>query len=113
MGKVVHYGDVFYVDFNKIQSDVPNIQHGMRPAVIVSNNSNNAHCNLVTVVPLTTKKDYLPQHQELMIGNLKNYIMPECIMTISKDRLRDKIWTFYKDYDLYKINKAMRIQFNM
>ena len=113
INRLIRYGEVYYVDFNKIQSDVPNIQHGIRPAVIVSNNKNNAFCNLVTVIPLTTKKDSLPQHQAINVRNLKNYLMPECIMTISKERLNDKIWTIYDSSDLKKIKKCMKIQFNM
>ena len=113
MGLKVYYGEVYYVNFDDIQNDVPNFQHGIRPAVIVSNNSNNLFCNLVTIIPLTTRRDKLPQHQEIWIRGIKNYILPECIMTISKDRLLDKIWSVRRECDVEKLRKAMIIQFNI
>lgn len=42
-----------------------NIQGGMRPVVVVSNNQANKHSPVITVVPLTSrtyKKRYLPTH---------------------------------------------------
>lgn len=80
-----HYCDVFWVDLNnKCTGYYQHKQSGLRPCIIVSNDFNNYFCDLVTIIPVTTKKDNLPQHRSIMLRGRKNYILPEQITTISK-----------------------------
>ena len=46
-------------------------QSGLRPCIIVSNDFNNSFCDLVTIIPVTTKKDNLPQHRSIMLRGRK------------------------------------------
>jgi len=62
-----HYrrGDVYLVNLNQAkQGERGNIQGGIRPAVVVSNNAANHFSNVLTVIPITSelKKTNLPTH---------------------------------------------------
>lgn len=59
----IQRGDILYVDLG-IQYR-GNMQGGVRPAVVVSNNRANKYSNVITIVPLSTKiykKRNLPTH---------------------------------------------------
>lgn len=59
----INRGDILYVDLGMQYQG--NIQGGMRPVVVVSNNRANEHSTVITVVPLSTKiykKRNLPTH---------------------------------------------------
>ena len=80
--------------------------------MIVSNNLNNENCDLVTVIPLTTKEDNLPQHKWVYVNHKKNYILPEMIVTIDKKYLMEYYGHINEGY--YKqVLKAMATQFGM
>lgn len=109
----VKYGDVFWVDLDDIRTGFySHKQKGFRPCVIVSNNENNLYCDLVQIIPLTTKKDHLPQHKSILIRKTINYALPEQIMTIHKLLLKEKLCHLNDDYIL-NIRESMRIQFNL
>lgn len=105
------YGDVYWVDLNnKCTGDFKHKQVGIRPCVIVSNDCNNHYCDLVSVIPLTTKRDFLPQHKKIFVKGKMNYVLPEQILTIEKKQLLD--W-HYHIYNMTPIQQAMKIQFNL
>lgn len=112
-GKVLRW-DIFWVDLDKVfpQSSKNHYQKGLRPCIVVSNNKNNIHSDMVQIVPLTTKYDNLPQHRYFYIHDIKNYILPEQITTVEKSILTDKYFTLYEEY-FKQVEIAMKIQFGM
>ncbi|MCI8484484.1 MAG: type II toxin-antitoxin system PemK/MazF family toxin [Lachnospiraceae bacterium] len=59
----IRRGDILYVDLGVQYQG--NMQGGMRPAVVVSNNRANRYSTVITIVPLSTKiykKQNLPTH---------------------------------------------------
>ena len=110
--RIVKQRQVYWVDLEKVFPKDKHYQKGIRPCLIVSNNFNNAYCDLVTVIPLTTQEDNLPQHRWIYVNHKKNYILPEMIVTIDKKYLLRYYGHINKWY--YKqVLKAMETQFGM
>ena len=109
--RYVIQGDVFIIDMSKITPDMEHYQKGNRPAVVVGNDSNNKFCDLVQMIPLTTKKDNLPQHVPVYVKGRLSYAMPEMIVTVHKILLEKWITNLKKDRQYENIKKSMRIQF--
>lgn len=110
----IKYGDVFWIDFSRVFPLAKNehYQKGRRMAVVVSNNKNNEYCDLIGVIPLTTKKDHLPQHTKIRIFGIDNYVLAEQMVTISKEFLIKKVLSL-NEYNINKVKQSMRIQFNL
>lgn len=109
----VKYGDVFWVDLNnRCTGNYNHKQKGIRPRVIIGNNENNNYCELLQIIPLSTKKDHLPQHKSIMIKGVVNYPLPEQIMTIHRSLIRGKMCHLNEE-NLLKVRESMRIQFNL
>jgi mRNA interferase MazF len=104
-------GDVFFADLFGAGS----MQSGRRPVIIVSNNKANKHSKTVTVVPVTSSetKAKLPTHVEFdgqsKTHNLKGIALGECINTIDKTLLREKVG-YCSAKEMFKINVAILIQ---
>lgn len=99
MENIYERGSVWYADMSG-KSDISDNheQSGKRPVVIISRNKANAHSPNVTVVPFTTARDKhrIPTHffaQDEVYDFLKgdNVALGECITTIDKRRLQNKI----------------------
>ena len=109
----VKYGDVFWIDLDDLRTGLyHHKQKGIRPCVIVGNNENNNYCELLQIIPLSTKKDHLPQHKGIVIKGVINYLLPEQIMTIHRSLIRDKM-CHLNEKSLLKVREAMKIQFNL
>jgi mRNA interferase MazF len=110
---LISKGDVYWVDMSKVwsSSDI-HAQKGVRPCVIVSNNKNNDNNSRVIIVPLTTKKDDLPQHTMVLLHNIKNYVVPDCITSIPKSLLGKKYGWISRRAFKYVI-KAVKIQLGL
>jgi mRNA interferase MazF len=86
-------GDVFFADL----SGEGSLQTGLRPVIVVSNDTGNYFSSVVTVVPLTSKKKKeLPTHTTLhpnAINGLNkiSVALAEQITTIPQDYLVRKI----------------------
>lgn len=86
-------GDVFFADL----SGEGSLQTGLRPVIVVSNDTGNYFSSVVTVVPLTSKKKKeLPTHTTLhpnVINGLNkiSIALAEQITTIPQDYLVRKI----------------------
>lgn len=106
-------GDVYWVDLSPLRETVKHMEGGVRPVVIVSNEYNNKYCELLNVIPMTTKKDTLPQHKSVIVMHKKDprksYLLPENICPINKNQLRNFIC--HLDHSsLDNVNKALIIQ---
>ena len=113
---VILRGDVWWVDLDNAFPVMPpnkdHYQRRIRPCVILSNNTNNRHCSTIQVVPLTTQEDDLPQHTYIYVNNIKNYVLPEDIMTVHKTFLRGKYGFINKDM-FKRVEQAVNIQLGM
>ncbi|MGI6500553.1 MAG: type II toxin-antitoxin system PemK/MazF family toxin [Anaerostipes sp.] len=61
----INRGEIWLVDFGPQMDANDHLQHGIRPAIIVSNNKANENSPVIHVVPLTSKigkKRFLPTH---------------------------------------------------
>ena len=90
----VKRGDIFYADLSPV---VGSEQGGMRPVLIVQNDTGNRHSPTVIAAAITsqTGKAKLPTHIERSgpsVGLTKDsVILLEQIRTIDKSRLREKM----------------------
>jgi mRNA interferase MazF len=84
-------GDVYFVQINK---GVGSEQSGTRPAVIVQNDVGNTYSPTVIVALITASstKKFIQTHLDIKLMK-PSTILCEQIVTISKDRLIEKITT--------------------
>jgi len=108
----IHRGDIFYV--NILECDTVGCeQKGRRPALIVSNERNNEHSQVVEVVYLTTqRKKYLPTHVYARIRGIPSTILCEQVTSISVERLESFI-TKVPDWIMQKVDRALMISLEL
>lgn len=91
---VIKRGDIFYADLRPV---IGSEQGGIRPVLIIQNDTGNKHSPTVICAAITSKmnKAKLPTHVEL---SSKEYdivkdsvILLEQLRTIDKKRLKDKV----------------------
>lgn len=109
------YGDIFLANLPiAIDSQV---QQGIRPVIIISNDMNNKYSSVVNIVPLTSKmtKHPLPTHVKIQGYGLSkpSIILGEQIITIDKKYLGEKVGTIIDKNMKNKINRALMTQLNM
>ena len=80
--------------FNIWTCDFSNIggfeKFGVRPCIIVSNNTNNHFSDVVNVIPLTTSsKNPLPTHCIISSTKSTSFALCENVMSIKVESLRD------------------------
>ena len=98
-------GDIYYIarDDHEVGSE----QHANRPAVIVSNNTNNQRSETVEVVYLTTQpKTNLPTHVRITSATRPSTVLCEQISTVSKGRVTEKLGTV-TDQEMAEIDRAL------
>ncbi len=92
MDTTVKRGDIFYADLSPV---VGSEQGGVRPVLIVQNDTGNRHSPTVIAAAITsqTNKAKLPTHIEIeakSVGLTKNsVVLLEQIRTLDKRRLRE------------------------
>ncbi len=109
------YGDIYLAELPTISGS--QVQQGVRPVIVVSNDKNNMFSPVVTVLPLTSKqcKHALPTHVAIIgYGLLKSsVILGEQIITLDKKLLRDKVGTVSDISMRNRIQNALMTQLNM
>lgn len=109
------YGDIFYADLPDLLGT--QVQKGVRPVIVVSNNMNNYYSPVVNVVPLTSRmtKSNLPTHVAIDGHGLSkpSIILAEQIISLDKTNLLKKIGAISDDCLQKKIRKALMVQLNM
>ena len=103
---MIFKGDVYYADLNPV---IGSEQGGVRPVVILQNDTGNKYSPTTIVAPMTTKsKTYVPMHVILKESFLakKSTLLLEQIRTIDKKRLIKKIGTLSKQSQK-RIDKAL------
>ncbi|CUH92285.1 type II toxin-antitoxin system PemK/MazF family toxin [Herbinix luporum] len=112
---VIRRGDIFYADLRPV---VGSEQGGVRPVLIVQNDTGNKHSPTVICAAITSKmnKAKLPTHVELSAnkyGIVKDsVILLEQVRTIDKSRLKEKVCHLDRDV-LKKIDKALIISLSL
>lgn len=91
----------------------PHAQHGLRPIVIVSNDTGNAHSPSLLACPLTTHKDkYDFIHPNVMCKGTLSYVQCEQIKVIDKSLLGEYIGQVREVEQLY-IDKALAVSLDL
>lgn len=110
---IIKRGDIYYADLRPV---IGSEQGGVRPVLIVQNDTGNKHSPTVICAAITSKmnKAKLPTHVEInaeQYGVVKDsVILLEQVRTIDKSRLKEKVC--HLDHDIMeKIDKALRISF--
>lgn len=112
---IVKRGDIFYADLSPV---VGSEQGGMRPVLIVQNDTGNKHSPTVIAAAITsqTGKARLPTHIELnaqSVGLSRNsVILLEQVLTIDKSRLRERMGKL-DDTTMTKVDNAIAVSFGL
>ena len=110
-GKIIR-GDIFYAE---LDGSLGSEQNGIRPVIVVQNNTGNIHSPTTIIVPLTKKinrKNKLPTHLNLKAsGNIKydSTILTEQIRTIDKIRIKEKIGHIENEYVMQLLDEKIKI----
>ena len=89
----IRRGDIFYADLRPV---VGSEQGGVRPVLVVQNDTGNRHSPTVIIAAITSRiKTKLPTHVEIDSGKYAmikdSVILLEQLRTIDKARLKDKV----------------------
>lgn len=112
---VVKRGDIFYADLRPV---VGSEQGGIRPVLIIQNDTGNRHSPTVICAAITSRqnKAELPTHVE--IDSMKydivkdSVILLEQLRTIDKKRLKDKVCHLDNEI-ITQVNKALQVSLEM
>ncbi len=112
---IVKRGDFYYADLSPV---VGSEQGGMRPVLIVQNDTGNKHSPTVIAAAITsqTGKARLPTHIELNAQSVglsrDSVILLEQIRTIDKSRLRERMGKLDEN-TMTKVDNAIAVSFGL
>ena len=112
---IIKRGDIFYADLSPV---VGSEQGGMRPVLIVQNDTGNKHSPTVIAAAITsqTGKARLPTHIELNAQSVglsrDSVILLEQVRTIDKSRLRERMGKL-DDTTMTKVDNAIAVSFGL
>ena len=112
---IVKRGDIFYADLSPV---VGSEQGGMRPVLIVQNDTGNKHSPTVIAAAITsqTGKARLPTHIELNAQSVglsrDSVILLEQVRTIDKSRLRERMGKL-DETTMTKVDNAIAVSFGL
>lgn len=112
---VIRRGDIYYADLRPV---VGSEQGGIRPVLIIQNDTGNKHSPTVIVAAITSKmnKAKLPTHIELNSNDYDivkdSVILLEQLRTIDKKRLKDKVCHLEGDI-MTRVNQALLISLEL
>lgn len=112
---VVKRGDIFYADLRPV---VGSEQGGVRPVLIIQNDTGNKHSPTVICAAITSKmnKAKLPTHVEIDAAHYDivkdSVILLEQLRTIDKKRLKDKVGHLDNDI-INQVNRALSVSLEM
>ena len=112
---VIKRGDIYYADLRPV---IGSEQGGIRPVLIVQNDTGNKHSPTVIVAAITSKmnKAKLPTHIRINASNCglskDSVVLLEQVRTIDKQRLKEKMGELDEN-SMYGINKALSVSFGL
>lgn len=116
----IRRGDIWMVDFGAPEDEYDHKLHGIRPVVIVSNDSANRHSTVFHAVPLTSKihkNTYLPTHifiSSYKAVGLRTNSIAQCeqLCDVNYTDLIEKVGKVSQN-QLRQITKGVQIQLGM
>ena len=111
----VKRGDIFYADLSPV---VGSEQGGVRPVLIVQNDTGNKHSPTVIAAAITsqTGKARLPTHITLTAGSVglpkDSIVLLEQVRTLDKRRLREKMGRL-DEAAMRKVDTAIAVSFGL
>ena len=115
MDNSVKRGDIFYADLSPV---VGSEQGGIRPVLIVQNDTGNRHSPTVIAAAITSQmgKAKLPTHIEVSPINCglpkESIILLEQVRTLDKHRLREKTGRL-DDKVMRQVDNAIAVSFGL
>ncbi len=112
---IVRRGDIFYADLRPV---IGSEQGGIRPVLIIQNDTGNRHSPTVICAAITSKmnKAKLPTHVEIDSNKYDivkdSVVLLEQLRTIDKKRLKDKVCHLDEEI-LEKVNTALLISLEL
>lgn len=112
---VIKRGDIYYADLRPV---VGSEQGGIRPVLIIQNDTGNKHSPTVICAAITSRmnKAKLPTHVELDCNKCEivkdSVILLEQLRTIDKKRLKDKVCHIDREL-LEKVDKALIVSLEL
>jgi mRNA interferase MazF len=112
---MIKRGDIYYADLRPV---VGSEQGGIRPVLIIQNDTGNKHSPTVIVAAITSKihKAKLPTHIELDCHQYDivkdSVILLEQVRTIDKKRLKDKVCRLDGEV-MNRVNEALAISLDL
>ena len=112
---IIRRGDIYYADLRPVLGSE---QGGIRPVLVVQNDTGNRHSPTVIVAAITSKmnKAKLPTHIELSTKQCNivqdSVILLEQLRTIDKQRLKDKV-CHLDDCLMEKVNRGLCISLDL
>ena len=112
---IIRRGDVFYADLRPV---VGSEQGGIRPVLIIQNDTGNKHSPTVICAAITSKmnKAKLPTHVEINAYSSElmrdSVILLEQLRTVDKKRLKEKVCHLSSDY-LQKVDQALMVSLEL
>ena len=116
MERMIKRGDIFYAELNPV---IGSEQGGIRPVLVISNNTGNRHSPTVIVAAITSRvhtKAKLPTHIEIDASaygiEKDSVILLEQLRTIDKRRLKEKMGHL-DDRTMKQVNEALYVSFGL
>ena len=112
---VIHRGDIYYADLRPV---VGSEQGGVRPVLIIQNDTGNRHSPTVIAAAITsqTGKARLPTHIELSANTYglpkESVVLLEQIRTLDKHRLRERAGQITPE-DQRRVNQALDVSLGL
>ena len=111
--KTVYRGEVYYAELSPV---IGSEQGGIRPVLILQNNTGNRHSPTTIIAPITSvqKKSSLPTHIVIDYDFLESVsvVLLEQIRTIDKERLSDCLGRISVQ-DMQRVEAAMAVSLGM
>ena len=111
--KTVYRGEVYYAELSPV---IGSEQGGIRPVLILQNNTGNRHSPTTIIAPITSvqKKSSLPTHIVIDYDFLESVsvVLLEQIRTIDKKRLKERMGRL-DDTSMAEIDTALSISFGL
>ena len=115
MQRTIKRGDIFFADLNPV---VGSEQGGIRPVLVISNNTENRYSPTIIIAPITSRthtKAKLPTHTEVKDCDKldkDSIILLEQIRTIDKQRLKQYMGMM-PDSIMARVDKALAISISL
>ena len=112
---IVKRGEIYYADLSPV---VGSEQGGMRPVLIVQNDTGNRHSPTVIAAAITSRLDKakLPTHISLAEGsaglNRDSIVLLEQIRTLDKSRLRERMGRI-DESTMNAVDAALAVSFGL